>query len=164
MAPSFKDPGPVSFAAVIQAHEGGGAYVEFPRDVEKLYGAKGRVPVRVSFEGEVYRGSMVRMGTPRHILLILKDIREKLGKGPGDRIRVTVELDQAPRTVELAPDVEAAFKKAGVLARYRAMSFSHQREWARHIEEAKQSDTRGRRIARAVQEIGTKKTPAGQRT
>ena len=63
--------------------------------------------VFVTFDGEAYRGSMVRMGTPRHILLILKEIREKLGKGPGDRIRVTVELDDAPRVVVLAVDVEA---------------------------------------------------------
>jgi hypothetical protein len=161
MAASFKDPGPVSFAAEIRANEGGGAFVEFPRDVESLYGVKGRVPVRVSFDGEAYRGSLVRMGTPRHILLILKEIRDRLGKGPGDRIRVTVELDEAPRTVELAPDVEAAFKKAGVLARYRALAFTHQREWARHIEEAKRPDTRIRRIGLAVREIGKKAAPAG---
>lgn len=153
MAASFKDPGPVSFEAEIRAHEGGGAYVEFPREVEALYGVKGRVPVRVTFDGQAYRGSMVRMGTPRHILLILKEIRERLGKGPGDRVRVTVELDTAPRIVELAADVEAAFKRAGVLDRYRAMSFSHQREWARYLDEAKRAETRARRIAKAVGEL-----------
>ena len=153
MAVSFKDPGPVSFDAEILSHEGGGAYVEFPRDVEALYGVKGRVPVRVTFDGQAYRGSMVRMGTPCHILLILKEIREKLGKGPGDRVRVRVVLDTAPRIVELAADVEAAFKKAGVLDRYRALSFPHQREWARYVDEARPAETRARRIAKAVGEL-----------
>ncbi len=64
MTARFKNPGPIVFTAEIRAHDGGGAYVEFPRDVEKLFGAKGRVPVRVTFDGEAYRGSMVRMGRP----------------------------------------------------------------------------------------------------
>jgi uncharacterized protein YdeI (YjbR/CyaY-like superfamily) len=93
------------------------------------------------------------MGTPRHILLILKEIRDKIGKGPGARVRVTVELDDAPRLVTLSGDVEAAFKKAGVLERYRAMSFTHQREYANWIEDAKQAETRARRVAKAVAAI-----------
>jgi hypothetical protein len=150
---AFKNPGRVEFTAVIKAQESGGAYVEFPRDVEKLYGVKGRVPVRATFDGVAYRGSMVKMGGPKHILGILKEIRDKLGKGSGDRVRVTVELDDAPRVIVLAPDVEAAFKAAGVLDAYRGMSFTHQREYAAWIEEAKQAETRARRVAKAADMI-----------
>lgn len=153
MSPTYKNPGPVCFAAEIRSQEKGGAYVEFPHEVETLYGVKGRVPIRATFDGVPYRGSMVRMGTPRHILLILKEIRDKIGKGPGARVRVTVELDDAPRLVTLSGDVEAAFKKAGVLERYRAMSFTHQREYANWIEDAKQAETRARRVAKAVAAI-----------
>jgi len=160
MPVTYKNPGRVEFTAEIRVQDGGGALVEFPHDVEKLYGVKGRVPVNVTFDGISYRGSMVKMGGPKHLLLILKEIREKLGKGKGDRIRVTVELDEAPRVVVLAPDVEAAYKKAGVLERYRAMSFSHQREYALWIQEAKQAETRGRRIAKSVDELRAKKGQA----
>lgn len=153
MTPAFKNPGRIEFTGRIESHDGGGAFVEFPGDVEKLFGVKGRVPVRVTFDGQAYRGSMVRMGLPKHILLILKEIREKIGKGPGDRIRVTVELDEAPRVVVLPADVEAAYKRAGVLAGYRAMSYSHQREWALWIEDAKQAETRKRRIDKSVAEL-----------
>ncbi len=157
MPVTYKNPGRIAFTGTIAAHEGGGAFVEFPREVEKLFGVKGRVPVRVTYDGIAYRGSMVKMGMPKHILLILKEIREQLGKSPGDRIRVTVELDDAPRVVVLAADVEAAYKKAGVLDRYRAMSFSHQREHALWIEEAKQAETRARRIVKSVAELLGKK-------
>lgn len=157
MSATYRNPGPIEFTGVIRAHEPGGAFVEFPRDVEELFGVKGRVPVRVSFDGIAYRGSMVRMGTPRHILLILKEIREKLGKGPGDELRVVVELDDVPRTVELPADVEAAYKKAGILELYRAMSFSHQREYANWIAEAKKAETRSRRIERSVAELKSRK-------
>lgn len=153
MSVTYKNPGGIAFEAKIRSHVKGGAYVEFPGDVNELYGVKGRVPVRVTFDGVPYRGSMVRMGTPRHILLILKEIRESLGKGPGDGVRVTVELDDAPRVISLPPDVEAAFAKAGVLNRYRAMAFSHQREYALWIEESKKAETRARRIAQAAAKI-----------
>jgi hypothetical protein len=67
-----------------------GAYVEFPYDVRALFG-KGRVAVRATFDGEPYEGSLVRMQTPCHIIGIRKDIRAKIGKQPGDTIRVTIQ-------------------------------------------------------------------------
>jgi len=151
--PRYKNPGPIGFTAEIRLLENGGAYVEFPGDVEKLFGIKGRVPVRVTFDGVPYRGSMVRMGLPKHILLILKEIREKLGKGAGDFVRAAVELDEEPRIVELAADVEAACRKAGVLERYRAWSYSRQRERNLWIEDCKQAETRARRLAKSVADL-----------
>lgn len=67
-----------------------GAYVEFPYDVKKEFG-KGRVAVTATFDGVPYDGSLVRMKTPCHIIGIRKDIREKIGKQPGDKIKVTVK-------------------------------------------------------------------------
>ena len=66
-----------------------GAYVEFPYDVKAEFG-KGRVKVFATFDGEPYEGSLVRMGTPGHILGLRKEIRGKIGKQPGDTVRVTV--------------------------------------------------------------------------
>lgn len=156
MGPNYRNPGRVEFDGKLKSVEGGGTFVEFPHDVEKLYGAKGRVPVNVTFDGIPYRGSMVRMGTPCHILLLLKEIRERLGKGAGDTVHVVVELDQAPRVVTLAKDVEEAYKKAKVLEKYRAMSYSHQREFNLWIEDAKQAETRQRRIDKAIRELKVK--------
>ncbi len=153
MAVKYKNPGRVEFDAVLKAPEGGGAFVEFPRDVFELYGGKGRVPVNVTFDGIPYRGSMVKMGSECHLLLILKEIRERLGKGPGDKMHVTVDLDDKPRVVELKPDMESAYKKVGVLAKYRGMSYSHQREWALWVEDAKQAETRKRRIDKSIDEL-----------
>lgn len=66
-----------------------GAYIEIPFDVKAEFG-KGRVPVTATFDGEIYEGSLVRMKTPCHIIGIRKDIREKIGKQPGDKIKVTI--------------------------------------------------------------------------
>ena len=81
-----------------------GAYVEIPFDVESVFGKK-RVPVAVTFDGEPYEGSLVRMGTPVHILGLRKDIRAKIGKQPGDRVTVTLK-ERLP--VKKQPPAETA--------------------------------------------------------
>lgn len=66
-----------------------GAYVEIPFDVKTEFG-KGRVSVNATFDGEPYEGSLVKMKTPCHILGLRKDIRAKIGKQPGDMVKVTL--------------------------------------------------------------------------
>ncbi|SBV95741.1 conserved hypothetical protein [uncultured Eubacteriales bacterium] len=79
------------FEAVIQkVPDIDGAYVEFPYDVRSEFG-KGRVKVHASFDGEPYDGSLVRMGTPGHILGIRKEIRAKITKQPGNTVRVVLQ-------------------------------------------------------------------------
>lgn len=66
------------------------AYIEIPFDVKAEFG-KGRVPVLATFDGVVYKGSLVRMQTPCHIIGIRKDIRQQIKKQAGDTIHVTLE-------------------------------------------------------------------------
>ena len=57
-----------TFEAVLQkVPDIDGAYVEIPFDVLKEFG-KGRVKVSAAFDGVPYEGSLVRMGTPFHII------------------------------------------------------------------------------------------------
>ncbi len=79
------------FDAVIQkVPDLDGAYVEFPYDVRTEFG-KGRVPVKATFDGHPYSGSLVKMGTACHIIGIRKDIRKAIAKQPGDIIHVTIQ-------------------------------------------------------------------------
>jgi len=78
------------FNAVIQkAPDMDAAYIEIPFDVKEEFG-RSRVSVRASFDGEIYDGLLVKMGTPCHVIGIRKDIRAKIGKQPGDSIHVTI--------------------------------------------------------------------------
>ena len=78
------------FEAVIQkVPDMDGAYVEVPLDVKKEFG-KSRVLVHATFDEEAYDGQVVKMGTPCHIIGIRKDIRAKIGKQPGDTVKVTL--------------------------------------------------------------------------
>lgn len=76
-------------AVILKVPDIDGAYIEFPYDVRKEFG-KGRVKVFATFDGEPYEGSLVRMGTPCHIIGIRKDIRAKINKQPGDIIHVII--------------------------------------------------------------------------
>jgi len=67
-----------------------GAYIEIPFDVKAEFG-KGRVSVTATFDGVPYDGILVKMGTPCHIIGIRKDIRAKIGKQAGDKIKVTLK-------------------------------------------------------------------------
>ena len=66
------------------------AYIEVPLDIKAEFG-KGRVKVHATFDGEPYDGSVVKMGTPCHIIGIRKDIRAKIGKQHGDVVKVTLK-------------------------------------------------------------------------
>jgi hypothetical protein len=137
------------FTAVIEG-AGGGAFVTMPFDVEQVFGRK-RVPVVATIDGEPYRGSLVRMGGPCHMLLVRKDVREKIGKSIGDEVRVVVEEDTAPRVVEVPEDLRAAFgTNARAREYFEGLSYTHQREYVEWIMDAKRDATRVSRIDKAV--------------
>lgn len=75
----------------------GGAYVVFPYDIKKEFG-RGRVKVKVTFNGIPYDGSIVNMGVKNpdgticYIIGVRKDIQKAMDKYPGDMITVTVQL------------------------------------------------------------------------
>lgn len=79
------------FNATILQNEGmDAAYVEVPYDIKALFG-KGRLLVNATFDGVPYRGQVVKMGTPCHIIGIPKAIRKQIGKSFGDEVAVTLE-------------------------------------------------------------------------
>jgi hypothetical protein len=140
-----------TFLAVIQSEDRGGAYVEIPFDVEQAFGKK-RVKVKAVIDGEPYRGSLVRMGGPCHILGVLKEIRQKIGKGPGEEVQITIEEDTEPRMVEVPGDLKEVLESnPAAWAFFQGLSYTHQREYVKWIEEAKREGTRQKRVARAVE-------------
>jgi hypothetical protein len=128
----------------------GGACVFFPYDVQKEFGTKGRVPVKVTFNGVPYTGSMIKYGMPQHMLPVLKGIREQIGKGPGDTIEVVVWKDEEERVIAIPAPFKALLKNEGLLAGFEKLSFTHRKEYVRWIEGAKKEETRQNRMVKAV--------------
>lgn len=139
-----------AFTAPIQNAGGGGAFVEVPFDVEKEFGSK-RPKIKAMIEGVPYRGTLVRMGSECHMLLILKEIREKIGRSFGDEVKVTVESDVEPRVIEISKDLLKEFKKdKDAKAFFDKLSYTHQKEYVNWIEDAKKVETRQSRILKTM--------------
>ena len=154
MAPKSKK---LTFKAKIIFTGGGGAYVEFPYDVEKTFGTRGRVKIKATIDGEPYRGSLVNMGTGCHILIVLKAIREKIGKGEGDTVTVVLEQDTAERTVELPADFKKALgKNKAAKDFFEHSSYTNRKEYVNWIESAKRPETRAARLAQALDRLAHK--------
>jgi hypothetical protein len=139
-----------TFTAIIQNAGGGGAFVEVPFDVEAAFGSK-KPKVKAMIEGVPYRGTLVRMGSECHLLLILKEIREKIGKTFGDEVKVSVEADTEPRVIEVPAELKKAFKsEKEARAFFDKLSYTHQKEYVMWINEAKREETRQNRIVKAI--------------
>lgn len=113
-------------------------------------GAK-RFPVRATVNGYTWRTTVTRM-RGEFLLGLNREVRESAGVKAGDKVEVAIELDTDQREVEIpealaralsaAPDARAAFKR---------LAFTHRKEYARWVAEAKREETRDRRVARALQ-------------
>jgi len=139
-----------SFTAKIEPGPGGGAFVTFPYDVEKEFGVKGRVPVKVSFEGVAYTGSLVQCDGQQHMVGILKTIREKTGKKLGDSVRAQLWHDESERTVEVPSNLSRLMKKHNVRDFFDSLSFTNRKEYCRWITEAKKEETRAARLTKSI--------------
>ncbi|HLE90308.1 MAG TPA: YdeI/OmpD-associated family protein [Anaerolineales bacterium] len=140
-----------TFTATIQNAGEGGAFVEVPFDVEAAYGSK-RPKVKAVIEGVPYRGILTRMGTECHLLIVLKEIREKIGKTFGDEVKITVELDTEPRLIEIPEDLMKELKKdKEAKAFFDKLSYTHQREYVMWINEAKREETRQNRVVKTIE-------------
>ena len=140
-----------TFTATIQNAGGGGAFVEVPFDVEETFGSK-RPKVKAMIEGIPYRSTLMRMGLEHHILGVLKDIREQIGKTFGDEVTVTIEPDTELRVIEIPKDLMKELKKdKEAKAFFDKLSYTHQKEYVRWVEEAKKEETRQNRIVKTIE-------------
>ena len=140
-----------TFKATIQNAGGGGAFVEVPFDVEKAFGSK-KPKVKALIEGVPYRGTLVRMGSECHLLLILKSIRVQVGKTFGDEVKVSVELDVEERVVTVPAELKRAFKSdKDAQSAFERLSYTHQKEYVTWINEAKKDETRQSRIVKTLE-------------
>jgi hypothetical protein len=144
-----------TFEAQVRAtgRGGGGHLVEVPPDVIEALGGKGRIPVRATFNGAPYRGSIVRMGGVT-MLGVTKAIMAEAGVGVGDMLTVVVDNDEEPRELEVPGDLAKALRRNRMAREaFEALSYSRQRELVGSIIGAKRPQTRTNRVEQAVRTL-----------
>jgi hypothetical protein len=140
------------FRALVNRKEGGDVCsIDIPFDVEKTFGARGRVPVRGTLNGAPFRSSAFRMGGDCHFMVVNRRMREAAGVRGGETVPVVMERDTEPRTIDPPADLARALEgNEEARAAWDKLSYTHQREHVEHIEEAKRPETRLRRIEKSV--------------
>jgi antitoxin component of MazEF toxin-antitoxin module len=120
-------------------------------------GAK-RFPVVATVNGHTWRTTVARMGG-QFLVGLNRAVRQEAGVEAGDTVDVELELDTAPREVEV-PQALADALAADDEAReaFDRLAYTHRKEYARWIEEAKRDETRRRRLAQALEMLRQGKT------
>jgi hypothetical protein len=119
-----------------------------PPEVVEQLGKGQRPPVVVTIGDYSYR-STVAAYTGTYYLPLAAEHRNAVGLSAGDAFEVGLELDNEPRVVELPPDLEDALK-GRLLAAFRELSYSQQRQHAESVRAAKTDTTRQSRIEKVV--------------
>jgi Bacteriocin-protection, YdeI or OmpD-Associated/Domain of unknown function (DUF1905) len=127
--------------------------IEVPPDVIEGLGAGRKPPVVVSVNGYEYRSTVAVMGG-RYLIPFSSDKRAATGIQGGDPIVVELELDTAPRTVDVPDDLAAALDATpGAREAWDRLSPSHRKAHVTAIEGAKAAETRARRIGKAIEAL-----------
>lgn len=136
-------------STILKADDMDVTYCEIPFNVEEIFGKK-RLKIKATFDNHVvYRGLLTRYSGD-YFLMINKETRAAIGKIAGETVDICIEEDTEPRIVDVPDDFARAMEEGGVRAIFDKMSFTHQKEYARWIEEAKREETRMNRITKAV--------------
>ena len=116
-------------------------------------------PVKVTVNGGyTFGGRIGRMGG-ESLLGFNKATRQAAGVEAGDEITIDVVLDDAPREVDVPDDLKVALTAdAAAQAAFDALAYSHRKEYARWVGEAKRPETREKRIAETVAGVLAGKT------
>ncbi|MGY1638960.1 YdeI/OmpD-associated family protein [Geodermatophilus sp. SYSU D00742] len=123
---------------------------EVPPGVVEALGSGRRPAVTVTLAGHSYRSTVATMGG-RFLVPLAAENRAAAGVAAGDTVEVDLELDTAPRVVEVPADLARALDaEPEARRRFDALSYSHQRRHVLAVEGAKAAATRERRVAAAV--------------
>jgi len=145
--------GVIRFRAQLQPRGPAAAVVLDDAQVAEVGEGARRFPVVATVNGYTWRTSVARMGG-EFLVGLSREVRQGAGVQAGDEVDVTIELDSAPRDVEV-PEALAAALAADppVKAVFESMAFTHRKEYARWVAEAKRDETRQRRVQQALEMI-----------
>src|SRR5215211_5464518 len=127
--------------------------ISVPDDVVAAIGSGRRPKVQVTVGGHSYR-TMVASRGGRYFVPLSKENRAAAGIAAGDEVAVDIEADAEPRTVAVpAYFADALAGDATARGFFDRLSYTHQTEWVRWVEDAKKAETRATRIAKTVESL-----------
>jgi Bacteriocin-protection, YdeI or OmpD-Associated/Domain of unknown function (DUF1905) len=124
--------------------------IPVPEHVVAALGAGKRVPVVVTIGDFSYRNTVAPY-KGEYMISLSSANREAAGLAGDEEIEVALEVDTAPREVELPADFASALATdAAARAAFESLSYSAQSRFTLDIEGARTPETRQRRIDKAI--------------
>jgi hypothetical protein len=124
-----------------------------PASIVESLGKGKRPPVIVTINGYSYRNTVAVYGD-EYLIGVAAEHRAAAGVKAGDEVEVELELDTAPREVEVPQDLAVALDKDRDAKRFfEGLSYSNKRRLTLAIQDAKTPETRQRRIEKTVSQL-----------
>ena len=130
------------FTAALEEGPGGGTAIRLPFDPKAVFG-KARVPVQVTIQEHPSFPTTVMVYSGVAWIGLRKGQPADMGLSAGDQVGVQVVLDDTPREVDVPAELAVALHEdPEAAAAYDKLSFTHRKEYARWVAEAKRAATR----------------------
>jgi len=123
---------------------------QVPPEVVESFGAGKRPPVTVTINGYTYRNTVAVYGGV-YLIGVAAEHRGPASVKGGDVVDVDLELDTAPREVEVPPELQAALDAdPAAKATFDGLSYSNKSWHALQVTGTKNVETRARRIEKSI--------------
>lgn len=143
---------------IARGPKGAWVFLDFPVSASKKLPSRGRVAVRGTMNGFAFTISAFPTGDGTHQIAVSKALQAGAKAGPGDRVHVSLEPETGPRTVTVPADLKKALATATKARKnFDDLSYGHRKAYVDWITEAKQAETRRRRIRQALDRLSTGK-------
>jgi uncharacterized protein YdeI (YjbR/CyaY-like superfamily) len=146
-----------TFNATLEKFSGNGlnwVIARLPIQVEKVWGTRGMLKVRVRVNGFEYRTSLFPTGKGEHYLLVNKKVQKAAKIGPGKDATFVVEPDLEARELQIPPELEQSLKQVRRLKKWFDTLSHSVRKWLSDlVSEAKSPETRRRRAQRVAEQV-----------
>ena len=133
--------------------------LRIPDDVMSALAAGKKPPVRVTINGHSYRSTVATVdGQP--MVGLSAENRAAAGVAGGDDVDVEIELDTAPREIEVPAELATALAADPDARRFfDSLSNSHKSWHTLQITDAKTDETRQRRLEKSMQMLREGRKP-----
>ncbi len=137
--------------AVLEPRGPAGAFVLTDEQVAALGGGRKSFPVRVTVNGTALSLRLARMGG-ENMIGLSKAVRAQARADIGGTYDIEVALDEGERQVDVPDELTKALDgDRAAREAFEKLSFSHRKEFARWVSEAKTAPTRERRVASTLE-------------
>jgi bifunctional DNA-binding transcriptional regulator/antitoxin component of YhaV-PrlF toxin-antitoxin module len=130
---------------------GAWTFAMIPASVVRHLGLRARLRVTGTIDGAPFRSSLMPRGGGRLFVVVPSALRDRIGKSPGQSVELSLTLDRRPVILRVPADLDAALGAAR--GTFDGLAPSHRKAYIQWVTSAKTPETRGRRIAKAVQMV-----------